>query len=298
MGQSSHKHNKAFVFFIKILSNIIVLDKMPKAKGKIMKSEKFGLIDNGKEIEPKAEEKPFFEPQLTQSIFGGDMIVANTPKEIKNKFPLPNGFVGGIICGSSGEGKSYLMLSLISQFNKLSYVIVLTKIHGNPVYTALEGYCQSKGITYAFADNPKDGAAAIEQAINDKPEGTYSLTIFDDFNNGSSHSRDDKYNKLSIMTYQLLRNYQNHTLYITQSYVGVNTLVRNNMSFCVLFRMKSTPAIDRAMIDVSNMTDYSPDEVRDIYNRVLKEKHAYMLTREGKVYIYLPSNGERLIEIN
>lgn len=264
-----------------------------------MKKERFGIIQP-KEEEQQQEKIKFKVPvpQIKPSMFGGDMIVAQTPKEVKNKFPLPNGFVGGVICGSSGEGKSYLMLSLISQFSKLYSVIVLTKIHGNAVYTALEGYCESKGINYYFVDNPEDGATTIEEVINEKPDDKWNLTIFDDFNNGSSHNRDDKYNKLSIMTYQMLRNYGNHTLYITQSYVGVNTLVRNNMSFCVLFRMKSTPAIDRAMIDVSNMVDYQPEQVRNIYNKVLQEKHAYMLISDGKIFIYLPSRGEQLIEVN
>lgn len=264
-----------------------------------MKKERFDII-KPQEI-PQEEEKIKFSvpiPQIKPSMFGGDLIVANTQKEVKNKFPLPNGFIGGVICGSSGEGKSYLVLSLISQFSKLYSVIVLTKIHGNAVYTALEGYCESKGIKYYFADSPEDGAQTIERVINEKPDDKWNLTIFDDFSNGSSHNCDDKYNKLSIMTYQMLRNYGNHTLYITQSYVGVNTLVRNNMSFCVLFRMKSTPAIDRAMVDVANMTDYQPEQVKSIYNKVLQEKHAYMLVSDGRIFIYLPSRGEQLIEVN
>lgn len=248
-------------------------------------------------IKKDDEEKKLPPVKLTSSYFGGKRIEIETHEQVENKTPLPKGFVGGVICGSSGEGKTYLMLSLITQFTKLSQIMVLTKIVGNPVYNAIEAYCLNNKIKYGFASEPEDAAELIESYVKEKEEGTFSLTIFDDFNNGSSHSRDDKYNKLVIMTYQLLRNYNNHCLTVTQSYVGVNTLIRNNMSFLVLFRMKSKPAIQRACTDWTNMTGKDDDKFYKIYNLVMKEKHAYLLVNDTGTYVYLPSEGEQIQKI-
>lgn len=237
-------------------------------------------------------------PKFGRSQWGGKRLLIDDVKPIKNKFPLPDGHVMGLIVGSAGQGKSYITLSLITQFGSLSQVIILSKIVGNPIYTAIESWCKSENIQYGFASEPNTGAKLIEDFITAKPAGTWCLCIFDDFSEGNSYSRDNKYNKLQIMCYQMLRNFQCHFLTITQSYTGVNTLVRNNMNLLVLFTMRQRRAIDLAGLDYENLTGHSIEEFKSIYKMVLKEKHAYLLVKNDETYIYRPSQGEQLSQID
>lgn len=236
-------------------------------------------------------------PKIGKSTWGGKRLLIEEHAPVKNKFPLPDGNVMGLITGYAGSGKSYILLSLITQFGNLSQIIVLSKIVGNPIYTAIEGWCQQNKIQYGFASEPNSGAKLIEDMIVQKPMDTWSLIIFDDFNEGSSHSRDNKYNKVQIMSYQMLRNFNCHFITITQAYTGVNTLVRNNVNLLILFGMRQRHAIDAAAIDFENLTGKTNDEFREVYKMVLKEKHAYVLARVDGVYIYLPSHGEQLTEV-
>lgn len=231
-----------------------------------------------------------------ETIFDEEPISFVMPQDdAGNKFPLPPGHVSGVIIGKSGSGKTTLLLALIPLFGKLSQVIICTKIMGNPVHDAIREWCEAKDVEYGIAYDPNESMKLIEDMVSKKEEGTYGLIVFDDFCQGCSNNRDNKYTKIMITAYQQLRNYGYRTLSITQSYTGVCTLCRNNANFMVLFPMTNIHSIRSAVQDILQASDLTPDEANAILRRVQQDEHGYMMVSTRKVYIHLPSmNGGKL----
>ncbi len=228
------------------------------------------------------------EANLEPDIFGGQRIAVKHGHEVENKAPLPNGHVLGCIVGASGTGKSTIVCSLIPKFGHLTQVMVFSKVIGNAVYDAVEQYCDSQGIQYGFASDPEEGAELIERFIEQKGPEDYSLTIFDDFSRGNSQSREEPHNRLQNTVFQVLRNYRNHALVISQSYTGVPTLVRNNTVLQILFRMRGEPSTRSAATDFENMTGIPAEVFRQLYAFVQKEPHGFLMCNARDIFLYLP----------
>lgn len=241
----------------------------------------------------KERPPPQFEYSLGQSVWGGDRIdIPETPK-VPNKFPLPQSHILGIIVGASGEGKSWVLLSLIPCMANLSQVCVCSLIIGNPVYMALESYCNDKGIKYSFASEPEEAKAMIEANINEKEPGTWAVNIFDDFNTGSN-TRTNPFNQTQNMSYMMLRNYNCHSICLTQSYTNVSTLARNNANLLVCFRMKEKYSIWSISRDFSNLTGKSDEQFLKLYKQITLVKHSYIMVSEDKTYVYMPDKTQGL----
>lgn len=251
-----------------------------------------------KKTQPKEEEGEQSIPlKMGKSVWGSERIEVPNFDKVKNKFPLPDGHVLGIICGASGSGKSYMLLSVVPQFGKLSQVMIHSLIIGNPVYMAVEAYCKDRGIKYGFSSNPEDSKNMIEEFISEKPDNTWALNVFDDFNQGSQ-SRTNPYNQVQIMSYMMLRNYSCHSFCITQNYTNVNTLARNNCNMLITFHTKDKYGIWSCAKDFENLTGRTQDEFMQLYKQILPVKHSYILVSDDKVYIHIPKKTEGLEEVD
>lgn len=246
--------------------------------------------------EEQEDETPKIPLKLGKSDWGGVRIDVPHFEKVKNHFPLPDGHILAIIIGASGEGKSFQLLSLVPCFGKLSQVMVHSLIVGNPVYMALETYCKEKGIKYGFSSDPDSSKTMIEEYIADKPEGTWSLSIFDDYNSGS-RSFTDQFNKVQNMAYMMLRNYSNHSICLTQEFHNVPILARNNVNMLIAFRMKGRSSVWGTSKAFNNLTGHSEDQFMRLYDQIRTVKHAYIMIVENKTYVSIPNKTSGLEEV-
>lgn len=235
--------------------------------------------------------------KMSKSVWGGQRIDVPYFKDVKNEYPLPDGPILGVIVGSSGTGKTTLLLSLIPCIGNLSQIVVASKVIGNPSNIAIEAYCQHRGLKYAFGSEPEEVIENIESMIKTKKDGTYCLVIFDDWSNANIQSRSDPYNQVMIKTGQILRNYDCHSICISQSYTGIPTLLRNNARFIVTFKMSSRISINFARADWCHLTGHSEEVFNQLYKRLGGDRHSYLLSTEKKVYIYEPNVDDQLHEV-
>jgi hypothetical protein len=226
--------------------------------------------------------------EMETSVFGTPKISMPNFTKVVNQKPLPDGPVMGLILGQTGTGKSFLLLSLIPLFGQLSQVVVCSLIVGNPIYLRIAQWCKANGIDYGFASDPTTARKTIEGMIAKRKEDTYCLCIFDDFSQASA-SKNNEYNNVMIMSYQLLRNYGCHCIAMTQDYTNIPTLCRTNMTFLVAFKAKNKYGIWSMAKDFINMTPYTSDHFMSVFRVIQTSEHGFMLVAEDKVYIYIDS---------
>lgn len=208
---------------------------------------------------------------------------------------LPDGHLSITICGSSGCGKSHLLRSLIPQMANISQVIICSLVFQNPVYRAVEQYCNEKDIEFIVLTEPVQAKATIETMISAKPEGTNGVIVFDDFTQHKS-GRNDPYNQLANMTTSMLRNYGYFSVFITQNYTGFPTTVRLNSNVKIAFCMFDINAIRRLREDFLSAGVIRDKEKFDKYYHLIQQTpHSFlMLSRGGKnrLFIYLPGEND------
>jgi hypothetical protein len=140
----------------------------------------------------------------------------------------------GAVVGPSGCGKTVLIRMLIPKLtSEMCHLVLCTRIEGNPVHEQLRRWCKVKGIKFDSAYTIDAAEKAIEDAINTDSKG-HKVILFDDFCNYSSR-RDDKFNKLAITAYSVLRNMNCSMIFVTQSYISVPPLVRTNLNTRFVF---------------------------------------------------------------
>lgn len=250
-----------------------------------------------------AEEHAEKKPVLASGLFGQKIKVDyDKPVQHNSKY-LPNGHLCFNIIGCSGSGKSHVLLSLIPQIANLSQIIICSLITNNPVYDAIERYCESQNpsIEFAVLNDPQTATATIEEMIENKPEKTNGFIILDDFSTQAS-GRNDPYNKCAAEVSALLRNYGYHSAFITQSATNIPTLFRNNSNVRIVFQMNDTYAIQsirRDMIGCGVVKDR--EEFDELYKLVQETEHAFLMMvnkggQNNKLYIYLPRNGREEVE--
>lgn len=215
----------------------------------------------------------------------GQRIELPVVKPTKHKCELyPDGFLAFEIIGTSGCGKSRLMLSIVPNIGGIKSVVVCSLVPGNEVYKQLKLWCESEGANFALASGLDEAADAIEHAINDVDYGEdeSGIVIFDDFS-GQQGSR-DAYGRIADQASSTVRNGHQHVMFITQAAQNVPMRFRNNANVRIIFPMNDTHAVYNIRRDVlTNMPNLDPDDFRELYNRVRADDvHSYvMLTAKG-----------------
>lgn len=262
---------------------------MPKKKkGLVEEPEIFtGVFKDNSEEEHIAYNPVQFEP----SVFGVPKIKASEMKPVPNCEPLPQSHVMGVVVGAAGEGKSFVLLSMIPLFQNLSQLIVCSRIIGNGVYDSVRDYCHATNRKYAFCCDVDNAKSTIEKFVEEKPDNTWCLIIFDDFLEGSM-SRDNKYNKFQIQCYQMLRNYSCHMITLAQSYTGIPTLARNNINVLITFRMTNKHSVHSAAADFESLTGQSKESYMALYKRVIEKQHSYIMCCGRRVFLIQDNKKE------
>ena len=218
-------------------------------------------------------------------------------RERWNPEPLPPNEILALICGQSGCGKSTFILRLLPNVSPkyLKHVIVLSRIEGNEIYDAIKEWCKSKDITYEFTSDIDESMQIIEKRINDKTkEDEHICCIFDDWNQAARSEKSNPYNQVSIEMMTKGRNYKVHSIYITQQYVAIPTVIRVNGNMLVVFSMSDKNAKLAVCKDFTSLTGIDEETFYTLLNRI-KIKHSYLLaTSEGIwIYIHNQTNGLR-----
>lgn len=240
------------------------------------------------------------------SPFGEKRIQRISTKATPNKIPLPQGenFAHGILCGSSGSGKTSMLLDLVPKYVNLSGIIVISLIDGISVYKLIKKYCKENKIRYEFSNEVNDAYDKLKDMIDTKPKNTQTLVLADDFMTGKAmnSSSSTPEGKFLLHIFSKVRNYYCSCILIQQSYTSVPTQVRANCNFLCYYKIKSKTGIDAFVRDMANLTGHDIDVCKKIIYDI-KEVHSYMLCTQNEIYVYKPSQykeGEILkpIEFN
>lgn len=214
-----------------------------------------------------------------------------------NPEPLPRNEILALICGQSGCGKSTYILRLLPNIAPkfLKHVIVLSRIEGNEIYNAINEWCKKHDITYDFTSNVNESMDIIENRINDKlKEDEHICCIFDDWNEASRSEKSNSYNKVSIEMMTKGRNYKIHSVYITQQYVAIPTVIRVNANILIVFTMTDKNAKISICKDFTSLTGIDEDTFYYLMDKI-KIKHSYLLATNDGIWIYIhgQTNGLR-----
>jgi len=226
--------------------------------------------------------------ELGKTTFGTSRIIVPPQEDhFKNKWYLNKNVNRAVIIGASGCGKSYELLSMIPLFDdKLTNICVFSLIVGNAVYDALENYCQNKGMTYQFSSDVDEAKAIVEQMINDKPDLSQALIIFDDFNDSNSRSKSSPYNKFMSMCINMLRNYFCSVIILSQSYNNVVMAAHVNSNVLILFQVADIYSVREARNTVSLMLNHpiSYKNFMEVYKLILNNIHSHLIITNKKMY--------------
>ena len=201
-------------------------------------------------------------------------------KPVQHKSDIfPPGFLCFEIIGTSGCGKSRLMLSVIDGIGNLKSIVVCSLVPGNPVYEQLRKWCDKNKVKFALATTIDEAAEAIESAINDVDyqDDESGLIIFDDFS-GQQGSR-DIYGRIADQASSTVRNGHQHVMFITQAAQNVPMRFRNNANIRIIFPMNDTHAVLNIRRDVlTNMPNLDLKDFMELYDRVRADDiHSYIM---------------------
>jgi hypothetical protein len=223
----------------------------------------------------------------------GEEIPLTYPPQKKHKVDWLKGHCSIQINGASGSGKSVLLCKIIPLINNLDTIIIFSLVDNPPLYNQIEKYCEANDIKYYLSiDDPVEGAKLMEKVIEEKDPQKEGLIVLDDFSQ-YSRSRDNPYARLSTMANSLLRNYGFHNIVLTQSPNNVPTLQSCNASTKILFKIADKYGLIRAKGDYEQAT--GRQDFKMIYNCIKDNPHSYMMTSQGKVYVYLHNDGKNSI---
>lgn len=166
---------------------------------------------------------------------------------------LPNN-VRAIICGSSGCGKTNILISLIESENGLKFenIYIYSKTLDQDKYQYLRKILLPiKGMGYYTFNSS-------ENVLNTNQMKKNSLVVFDDVINDSEINRTVVRNILTLGRHRSI-----DVVYLVQSYTKLNKhLIRDNCNFVILFRQDDTN-LKHVYSDFGVNSDMKFDEFRN-----------------------------------
>jgi len=228
------------------------------------------------------------------NIFGGNIIRIKYHDKEKNEFPFEDGHIICIIVGSSGSGKSTLVCQLLPKI-KCRAILICSLIIDNPVYDSIQEYCKINKIRYDFASNPSEATDAIENLSEEFPD-EYKIVIYDDFSQATKN-QNNAYAKVINMSSMMLRNLKWHTFLITQDYINVNTLTRNNCNHLVMFKLNNKFGVHSVVKDLENLTSVDSEVFKFLYRKYLRIPHSFLFCTEKHIYLHTSGDNKRLSKV-
>jgi hypothetical protein len=245
-------------------------------------------------------------PRLLDGDFGTRIELIHGPQVEHHSQYYPHGHLSIGIVGASGCGKSYLLLSILPQIAKLSQVIICTRVH-TPVYDQIRKWCDASTIEddddpeskieFALFTSPIEADAGIARMTEEKPEDTYGIIIFDDFNEGTT-AHNSPYMKVQNVCTMQKRNDGYHSCIVTQQYTNIGTKSRNNTNMLFAFTMHDKYALDGFSRHVFEATGIDSQDVRECFRDVTKVPHSYMLLVQegGSGHLYAKRGADSALE--
>jgi hypothetical protein len=227
-----------------------------------------------------------------RTVWGTRSIVCAKYPDYPNHRPLPDGAVMLGVVGATSTGKSHVVLELIPCYRNLSGIVICSKIPGNAPYRSIERYCRANEMRYAYASEPGDAIPTIQKMINTRPDGTFTLVIFDDFNDQNAGARSNPWNKCVNLSLAMTRNFGCHCAVMTQDYSSVSTLQRGNINVQIHFRMGNRYSVANAASDFEDQTDLPPGVYKQWYNWGPRSiQYSYLFMNKGKLFCFAPLNS-------
>ena len=182
-----------------------------------------------------------------------------------------------VICGSSGNGKSNLLLDMVK--NKLVYdkLYIFSRHLHQPKYQYLIKYFNTidklmkdeYGIDNKTVEMIEDTLDNIPE-INDLDDITKKIFIFDDFNIMTK-----KQEKLINDYYTRSRHKNASCIFIGQIYFLIPREIRLNLTHLILFNNGNNKEISLLYQELGS--DLTKDEFKEMYNKCVNPKFNFML---------------------
>lgn len=219
-------------------------------------------------------------------------------------FLPPNEILGAVI-GSSGEGKTTILLQILTNIypEKLKWVFVFTKIEGNEIYKSLEKHCVEHKINYVFESDIKTvNDIVLPELIKKLPKDEHALVILDDFNNGGRAERTEQYTTFNNEMFTKARNWRCNLLFVVQSYTSISTLTRQNLNFLVSFNIKEKHMIDALKKEIGMITHVIPkglenSTIDNLIDIISEAKHSYFTASPDVMGIYIHGKSKEIRKI-
>lgn len=198
---------------------------------------------------------------------------------------LNNGSNRIAICGSSGTGKSTILLELIPCFNDVKEIVLCTSKPYDPTHTAVENYCESEGIDFNKLDNISDIIDNIERIVDEKKEKDHFLIIFDDIS--MNNTEGDPVRNIVTQSFRILRSFGGSLIIITQSYNQIPTKVRENLTHRFVFPLDNIYSIRTLLDDISGKFFDGNNErevkraIKFLYQKVYYEPWGWIMAKSN-----------------
>jgi len=200
---------------------------------------------------------------------------------------LINGSNRIAILGSSGTGKSTLLLQLLPMFtNKTKYLIMCSIKAKDNAYDAIENWCRIEGINYTKVSEEMEAIEEMENLIAIKKDNEHAIIIFDDFSMdcSSSASKVGSANQIMTIASQTFRSLQISLIFVTQCYYNLPPRLRENLSMRIVFALGNKYSVDAFVNDTvglfysGNNEQQVRSDIRSIYQQVYNVPHKWILT--------------------
>ncbi len=216
---------------------------------------------------------------------------------------LPDNEVLCGVFGSSGEGKTLILCQLLGAIcpKLLKYVIICSRIEGNPVYDAIESWCNKTDKEYSFCSDLDSSYDVIEDVINKKKDEEHFVIVMDDFNEGCVTSRTNPYARMTNEVFTKLRNYGGNMIFLVQLYTGLSTVARTNLNMIISFKMNDKYARQSLAKDFStliNRDDKGEEIFKKLHSEIAKIKHSYIVATSKSIWIYLHNKMTEVQEVH
>ena len=190
-----------------------------------------------------------------------------------------------MICGSTGSGKSTLILYILPCFsNHLKHVIICTAKPEDDSHISIKKYCESNKINFYNDAHDADTANnTIADVLDKKKKNEHLLVIFDDFNINFNSKSEDELNKIMIKVFALLRSQNCSGMVISQTYYNIPTRVRENVTMRLIFQLSNVMSHRAFIDDITGMFFNGSNEntvrndIKKIYNKVYQEPYKIMV---------------------
>jgi hypothetical protein len=178
------------------------------------------------------------------------------------------------IAGPSGSGKSNLMLNMMLKWLYYDQLIVCARDIGEDKYVLVKKFMEEvaekrkkklKDILI-FITHPRD-----LPAVESFSKTTQTLVVFDDMN---SLSEADQGRIVDYFTFG--RKFGCSMIYLAQRYLKVPSLLRSNIDWVVLFKVRSDAEMRTLYMDQGG-GDVDIEEFKKIYRECTAKKYGYLV---------------------